>query len=77
MPPIQCLFLRIQPTADIRLRFKSNGEDYPPNIPHHISQILELQLVSIFHWNVDKYLIAINPLVQYINKKFIFFRFIE
>jgi hypothetical protein len=49
MPPIQCLFLRIQPTADVRLRFKSNGEDYPPNIPHHISQILELQLVSIFH----------------------------
>ncbi|KAK2419962.1 hypothetical protein P8452_50282 [Trifolium repens] len=46
MPPIQCLFLRIQPTADIRLRFKSNGEDYPPNIPHHISQILELQLIK-------------------------------
>ncbi|WJX70546.1 hypothetical protein P8452_54640 [Trifolium repens] len=44
--PIQCLFLRIQPTADVRLRFKSNGEDYPPNIPHHISQILELQLMK-------------------------------
>ncbi|WJX65648.1 hypothetical protein P8452_50284 [Trifolium repens] len=47
MPPIQCLFLRIQPTADVRLRFKSNGEDYPPNIPHHISQILELQFIKL------------------------------
>lgn len=49
MPPIQCLFLNVQPTADVKLIFKSNGEDYPPNIPHHISKILELHFVSTFH----------------------------
>jgi hypothetical protein len=51
MPPIQCIFFSVQPTADVRLRFKSNGEEYPPHVPHHISKILELQFVSIFQWN--------------------------
>ncbi|XP_045811363.1 uncharacterized protein LOC123905703 [Trifolium pratense] len=46
MPPIQCIFFSVQPIADVRLRFKSNGEDYPPHIPHHISQILELQFIK-------------------------------
>ncbi|XP_061367594.1 uncharacterized protein LOC133310651 [Gastrolobium bilobum] len=45
MPPIQCLFLNVQPTADVRLTFKSNGEGYPPNIPHHITKILELHFL--------------------------------
>ncbi|CAJ1947038.1 unnamed protein product [Sphenostylis stenocarpa] len=42
MPPIQCLFLSIKPTADVRLTFKSGGDDYPPDIPHHITKVLEL-----------------------------------
>ncbi|KAJ1398735.1 hypothetical protein SESBI_30829 [Sesbania bispinosa] len=45
MPPIQCLFLNVQPSADVKLTFKSNGEDYPPEIPHHITKILELHFV--------------------------------
>ncbi|MED6106993.1 hypothetical protein PIB30_009841 [Stylosanthes scabra] len=45
MPPIQCLFLNVYPTADVRLTFKSNGEDYPPNIPHHVTKILELHFL--------------------------------
>ncbi|WJX70555.1 hypothetical protein P8452_54647 [Trifolium repens] len=46
MPPIQCILFSIQPTADVRLIFKSNGEEYPPQIPHHISKILELQFIK-------------------------------
>ncbi|XP_027359370.1 uncharacterized protein LOC113868018 [Abrus precatorius] len=45
MPPIQCLFLNVKPTADVRLTFKSNGEDYPPHIPHYITKILELHFM--------------------------------
>jgi len=48
MPPIQCFILKVQPKVDVRLRIKSNGEDYPPHIPHHISKILELHFVSTF-----------------------------
>lgn len=47
MPPIQCLFINVYPTADVRLTFKSNGQDYPPNIPHHVTKILELHFVSM------------------------------
>jgi len=46
MPPIQCLFLSVKPTADVRLTFKSKGEDYPPHIPHHVTNVLELHFVS-------------------------------
>ncbi|QCD92638.1 hypothetical protein DEO72_LG5g706 [Vigna unguiculata] len=42
MPTIQCLFLSVKPVADVRLTFKSKGEDYPPHIPHHITKVLEL-----------------------------------
>lgn len=48
MPPIQCLFLNVEPIADVRLRFKSNGEDYPPHIPNHITKVLEFHFVSTF-----------------------------
>jgi hypothetical protein len=51
MAPMQVLFMNVQPSADVKLTIKSNGEDYPPHIPHHISKILELQFVSIFQWN--------------------------
>ncbi|AES74761.1 hypothetical protein MtrunA17_Chr6g0453601 [Medicago truncatula] len=42
MPSIQCFILKVQPKVDVRLRIKSNGEDYPSHVPHHISKILEL-----------------------------------
>ncbi|KAG4383326.1 hypothetical protein AAZX31_13G046500 [Glycine max] len=45
MPPIQCLFLSVNPTADVRLTFRSNGEDYPPEIPHHVPKVLELHFI--------------------------------
>jgi len=46
MPPIQCLFVSVKPTADLRLTFKSKGEDYPPHIPNHVTKVLELHFVS-------------------------------
>ncbi|KAG4914624.1 hypothetical protein AAZX31_19G023900 [Glycine max] len=45
MPPMQCLFLSVNPTADVKLTFKSNGEDYPPEIPHHVPKVLELHFI--------------------------------
>ncbi|RDX74054.1 hypothetical protein CR513_46232 [Mucuna pruriens] len=50
MPPIQCLFLHVKPTADVRLIFKSNGEDYPHDIPHHITKVLELHFIR---WELE------------------------
>nr|AFK48945.1 unknown [Lotus japonicus] len=46
MPPIQFLFWSFHPAADVRLSLKSNGEDYPPNIPHHVTKIIELNFVG-------------------------------
>ncbi|KAK7266457.1 hypothetical protein RIF29_19101 [Crotalaria pallida] len=45
LPTLQSIFLNVQPTADIRLTFKSNGEDYPHDIPHHITTVLEFQFI--------------------------------
>ncbi|KAL9323474.1 hypothetical protein ACSQ67_008331 [Phaseolus vulgaris] len=46
MPPIQCLFVSVKPTADLRLTFKSKGEDYPPHIPNHVTKVLELHFTK-------------------------------
>ncbi|KAK2419961.1 hypothetical protein QL285_030764 [Trifolium repens] len=46
MAPMQVLFMNVQPSADVKLTIKSNGEDYPPHIPHHISKILEVHFIK-------------------------------
>ncbi|WJX70549.1 hypothetical protein P8452_54642 [Trifolium repens] len=38
--------MNVQPSADVKLTIKSNGEDYPPHIPHHISKILEVHFIK-------------------------------
>ncbi|BAU01296.1 hypothetical protein LR48_Vigan10g243400 [Vigna angularis] len=50
MPTIQCLFLSVKPVADVRLTFKSKGEDYPPHIPHHVTKVLELHFTR---WKLE------------------------
>ncbi|KAL2335483.1 hypothetical protein Fmac_016696 [Flemingia macrophylla] len=65
MRPIQCLFLNVKPTADVRLTFKSNGEDYPPHIPHHITKVLELhfirwELQGLNTFNKDPYHVRLD-----------------
>ncbi|KAK9271538.1 hypothetical protein L1049_001898 [Liquidambar formosana] len=42
MLPIQFLFLTVWPVVDMRLRCKSEGKDYPPNVPRNITKVLEL-----------------------------------
>ncbi|KAK7266456.1 hypothetical protein RIF29_19100 [Crotalaria pallida] len=59
LPPIQSIFFNIQPTADVKLTFKSNGVDYPQDIPNHITQILEIhftrwELQGPFYMETDQ-----------------------
>ncbi|XP_056169925.1 uncharacterized protein LOC115686386 isoform X2 [Syzygium oleosum] len=44
MLPIQFLFLTVWPVIDMRLRCKSTGRDYPPQIPQDVSKVLELDI---------------------------------
>ncbi|XP_054804260.1 uncharacterized protein LOC129307351 isoform X2 [Prosopis cineraria] len=41
MPVIEALFLKAQPVIDIRVATKSNGQDYPPHVPPHITKLYE------------------------------------
>jgi len=49
MLPINFLFLTVWPVVDMRLRCKSNGQDYPPDVPLDITKVLELNMVIIQH----------------------------
>ncbi|KAK4271970.1 hypothetical protein QN277_020584 [Acacia crassicarpa] len=46
MPVIECLFLKTQPVADIRVTTKSNGQDYPPHVPSHIPKLCETHIIK-------------------------------
>lgn len=46
MLPINFLFLTVWPVVDMRLRCKSGGRDYPPEIPQEITKVLQLDIVS-------------------------------
>ncbi|XP_072991435.1 uncharacterized protein [Typha latifolia] len=43
MLPIQFLLLTAHPVVVMRLRCKSQGKEYPPAVPRHITTVLELQ----------------------------------
>ncbi|CAH8277535.1 unnamed protein product [Arabidopsis lyrata] len=45
MLPINFLFLTVCPVVDMRLRCKSNGQDYPPDVPLDITKVLELNMM--------------------------------
>jgi len=47
MTPIQVLFLTCQPVAHITAKCISEADDYPPEIPGHITKFFEIQIVSI------------------------------
>ncbi|KAK9272370.1 hypothetical protein L1049_002741 [Liquidambar formosana] len=42
---LQFLFLTAWPVMDVRLICKSRGNDYPPEIPCHITKVLQLDIV--------------------------------
>ncbi|MBA0675373.1 hypothetical protein Goari_016921 [Gossypium aridum] len=46
MLPLQLLVLNVWPVVDLRLRCKSGGRDYPPEVPHDITKVLELDIVN-------------------------------
>ncbi|KAK8717120.1 hypothetical protein V6N13_044401 [Hibiscus sabdariffa] len=45
MLPLQLLVLNVCPVMDLRLRCKSGGRDYPPEIPRDITKVLELDII--------------------------------
>lgn len=45
MLPINFLFLTVWPVVDMRLRCKSNGQDFPPDVPLDITKVVELYMV--------------------------------
>ena len=55
MTPIQALFLTCQPVIDIAARCISDGEDYPPEIPGHVTKLLEVKIVSTSPWNLGRH----------------------
>lgn len=45
MLPLDFFFLSVRPLIDIRLECKSEGKNYPPGVPLHVSRMLELEVV--------------------------------
>lgn len=45
MLPINFLFLTVWPVVDMRLSCKSNGQDYPADVPLDITKVVELNMV--------------------------------
>ncbi|MQM02503.1 hypothetical protein Taro_035279 [Colocasia esculenta] len=43
MLPIQFLFASVNPVVVMRLRCRSQGRGYPPQVPPHVSRVLELR----------------------------------
>ncbi|WCJ25705.1 hypothetical protein M5689_007570 [Euphorbia peplus] len=50
MLPINFLFLTVWPVVDMRLTTKTAGQDYPPQIPQHITKLLQLQITR---WQLE------------------------
>ncbi|KAK6913290.1 Protein of unknown function DUF1997 [Dillenia turbinata] len=44
MLPIHFLFLTVRPVVDLRLRCKSEGKDYPPQVPFDVTKLIELDI---------------------------------
>lgn len=50
MIPIQFLFLTASPVVDMRLRLRSSGIGYPPQVPPDISKVLDLEITR---WELE------------------------
>lgn len=50
MLPINFLFLTVKPVVDMRLKCKSEGIDYPPEVPKYITKVLELEIIR---WKLE------------------------
>ncbi|KAF7803012.1 DUF1997 family protein [Senna tora] len=50
MPTVQALFQKVQPVIDVRLKCKSNGEDYPSHVPPHVTKLFQSSLTK---WEIE------------------------
>ncbi|GMI67531.1 hypothetical protein HRI_000422400 [Hibiscus trionum] len=58
MLPLQLLVLTVWPVVDLRLRCKSGGTDYPPEVPRDITKVLEL---DITRWELQGLKNVVDP----------------
>ncbi|KAK8607172.1 hypothetical protein V6N13_052916 [Hibiscus sabdariffa] len=58
MLPLQLLVLTVWPVVDLRLRCKSGGRDYPPEVPRDITKVLEL---DITRWELQGLKNVVDP----------------
>ncbi|XP_010528359.2 PREDICTED: uncharacterized protein LOC104805483 [Tarenaya hassleriana] len=54
MLPINFLFVTVWPVVDMRLRCRSNGHDYPIDVPPDITKVLELDMTRWELQGLDK-----------------------
>ncbi|XP_027924043.1 uncharacterized protein LOC114181711 [Vigna unguiculata] len=47
MTPMEALFLKCHPVIHITAKCKSEAHEYPPEIPHHITKFLEVQITKV------------------------------
>jgi len=59
MTPMEALFLKCHPVIHITAKCKSEAHEYPPEIPHHITKFLEVQIVSI----TNQYIYVCNQIL--------------
>ncbi|KAL3525906.1 hypothetical protein ACH5RR_014278 [Cinchona calisaya] len=45
MIPVDFLFQTVKPVIDMRIRCKSQGIEYPPGVPDHITKLVELEII--------------------------------
>ncbi|XP_071912588.1 uncharacterized protein [Coffea arabica] len=45
MLPIDFLFQTVKPVIDMRVRCKSQGVEYPPEVPNDITKVVELEII--------------------------------
>lgn len=50
MEPIGFLFLSAWPVVNIRLRYKTQGKEYPSGVPTHTTMVLELKITK---WDLE------------------------
>lgn len=75
MPVAEALFLRVEPIIDVRVITKTNGENYPPHIPPHITKLFEVHAVSAFLFTELENLATTlkpNPKLNYQKCTFVF-----
>lgn len=66
MLPLDFFFLSVRPLIDIRLECKSEGKNYPPGVPLHVSRMLELEVVCPSCWLL--FLFLFKPFKKNDNK---------